>query len=125
VTEPPVRVRVTGPRPGRRRRTTVAAEIDAQSQVGELYMRSLMRSQLRLALLTVLALVLTVGMLPALFLAVPASRSAHALGVPLPWLLLGFLVHPFLWVVAWAYVRRAEHNERAFLDLARGPGADR
>ena len=30
--------------------TTIASEIDAQSEVGEIYLRSLMRAQLRLAL---------------------------------------------------------------------------
>ncbi|MGN6252386.1 MAG: hypothetical protein ACTHNS_11285 [Marmoricola sp.] len=125
MTEPatrPARVRVTAPRTGHPRRTTVASEIDAQTQVGEIFMRSLMRSQLRLAFSTVLLVAGTVGLLPVLFLAVPGSRTVHVLGIPLPWLLLGFAVHPFLLAVAWLHVRRAERNEAAFLELARTTG---
>ena len=117
---PPRRVRVTSPPAGRRRRTSVASEIDAQTELGEIYMRSLMRSQLRLALGTLVVLALTVGMLPLLFVAVPSVRTAALGGVPLPWLLLGFAVYPVLIALAWSYVRRAERNERSFQDLV-GP----
>lgn len=117
---PPQRVRVTGPPTGRPRRTSVASEIDAQTAIGEIYMRSLMRSQLRLALGVVAVLALTVGGLPVLFRAFPGLLTAHFLGIPLPWLLLGVVVYPFLVLLAWFYVRRAERNERSFNDLV-GP----
>ncbi|HEY6934631.1 MAG TPA: hypothetical protein VI452_14620 [Marmoricola sp.] len=114
------RVRVTGPRRGRPRRTSVASEIDAQTELGEIYMRSLIRSQLRLALGVVLVVLATVGALPVLFRTWPGLLHARLLGVPLPWLLLGLFVYPFLVLVARVYVRRAEHNERSFNDLV-GP----
>jgi hypothetical protein len=113
-------VRVTAPVVGRPRRTTVAREIDAQSTVGEVYMRSLVRSQLRLALGLVLVLVLTVGALPLLFLLVPWLQHGRVLGVPLAWLLLGACCYPVILALAVLYVRRAERNERAFQDLV-GP----
>jgi hypothetical protein len=114
------RVRITSPRAvpgGRSRRRSVSSEIDAQSELGEVYMRSLVRSQLRLAIGVVLVVAMTVGLLPVLFEVVPATRTAKALGVPLPWLLLGLVVYPVLVGVGWAYVHRAEHNERVFSDL--------
>jgi hypothetical protein len=37
--------------------------------------------------------------------------------MPLPWLLLGFVVYPVLVLLGWRYVRRAERNERNFADL--------
>jgi hypothetical protein len=117
---PPQRVRVTGPRTGRPRRTSVASEIDAQTAVGEIYMRSLMRTQLRLALGVVAVLALTVGALPVLFQVFPGMRTARLAGIPLPWLLLGLVVYPFLVLLAWVYVRRAERNEQSFNDLV-GP----
>jgi hypothetical protein len=117
---PPQRVRVTSPRAGRPRRTSIASEIDAQTALGEIYMRSLMRTQLRLALGTVLVLALTVGLLPVLFLVAPAARTTDVAGIPLPWLVLGFAVYPVLIALAWSYVRRAERNERSFHDLV-GP----
>lgn len=119
-TELPRRVRVTSPRTSRPRATSVASEIDAQTAVGEIYMRSLMRVQLRLALTVTLVLALTLGMLPLLFELAPSVRRATLFGVPLPWLLLGFVVYPFLFALAWFYVRRAERNESAFNDLV-GP----
>lgn len=114
---PPRRVRVTRPRAGRPRRTSVASEIDAQSEVGEIYMRSLMRTQLRLALTVVAVLALTVGMLPLVFALVPAMRTAQLFGVPVPWLVLGAGVYPVLLLLARFYVRRAERNEDAFGDM--------
>jgi hypothetical protein len=123
MTEPlvPPRVRVTSPRAGRPRRTTIASEIDAQTELGEVYMRSLLRTQLRLALGVVLVLIGTVGLLPLLFTAVPASRTVAVAGVPLPWVLLGVAVHPVLFALAWTYVRRAERNERSFHELVGAP----
>ncbi len=116
----PSRVRVTGPRLNRPRTASVASEIDAQSEVGEIYMRSLMRSQLRLALGVVLVLLGSVGSLPLVFDAVPGVRRAQLLGVPVPWLVLGFAVYPVLIALAWFYVRRAERNEAAFYDMVGG-----
>lgn len=119
-TNPAPRVRVTAPAAGRPRRTTVAREIDAQSPVGEVYMRSLVRSQLRLALGLLLVLVLTVGALPLLFVLVPWLQHGRVLGVPPAWLLLGGGCYPVIIALAVVYVRRAERNERAFQDLV-GP----
>ncbi|WP_017933281.1 DUF4212 domain-containing protein [Nocardioides sp. Iso805N] len=119
-TNPAPRVRVTAPAAGRPRRTTVAREIDAQSPVGEVYMRSLVRSQLRLALGLLFVLVLTVGALPLLFVFVPWLQHGRVLGVPLAWLLLGGGCYPVIIALAVVYVRRAERNERAFQDLV-GP----
>jgi hypothetical protein len=124
MTEPPQRVRVTSPRAGRPRRTSIASEIDAQTELGEVYMRSLMRSQLRLALGTVLVLAVTVGVLPLLFVLAGPVRTAAVGGIPVPWLLLGVGVHPVLFALARTYVRRAERNERSFRDLV-GPREDR
>ena len=95
----------------------MSSEIDAQTELGEVYVRSLVRSQLLLALQVALALGVSVGLLPVLFAVVPASRSARVVGVPLPWLLLGVVVYPCLVGLGWLYVRRAERNERAFSEL--------
>jgi hypothetical protein len=116
----PQRVRVTSPRTGAvdpRRVRSVRSEIDDQTQLGEVYMRSLMRTQLRLAFLVIGVLAATVGLLPVLFVLVPETRTTTVLGVPLPWLLLGLVVYPFLVLLGWGYVRRAEHNEQSFSDL--------
>lgn len=113
----PTRVRVTSPwteRPRLRPRPTAVSEIDAQSDVGEIYVRTLLRAQLRLALSTLALLGLTIGMLPLLFTLVPGLTSRYVLGMPVSWGLLAFGCYPVLVLLAWRYVRRAERNERAF-----------
>ena len=110
MTEPPRRVRVTSPRTG-------ASEIDAQTDIGEIYMTSLLRSQLRLAVLVLLALVVLVAGLPVLFLLAPALLDTQVLGMPVPWVLLAFAVYPVLLGLGWVYVRAAERNERDFTDV--------
>jgi putative solute:sodium symporter small subunit len=111
------RVRVTSPwteRPRVHPRPTATSEIDAQSEVGEIYLRTLLRAQLRLSLSVLLALGLTIGALPLLFTVAPSLNSHHVFGMPVSWGLLAFGCYPVLVVLAWRYVRLAERNERAF-----------
>jgi hypothetical protein len=100
----------------------VRVDLDEQSRLGEVYLASLVRSQLRLGLGLAAVLALTVGLLPLVFL-VPAVQHARLLGVPIVWLVLGGGCYPLLVVLAWVYVRRAERNERRFGDLVE-PRAD-
>ena len=116
---PPRRVRVTSPRTGaaRAQRVPAAREIDAQTLLGEVYMSSLLRSQLRLALLALAAVAVFVGGIPLVFWLFPDLANVEVLAVPLPWLLLAFAVYPFLFGIGWLYVRAAERNERNFTDV--------
>lgn len=114
------RVVVTGPR--RRAvhsatRPAIARDINEQTRLGEVYIRSLMRAQLRLAIMVGATFGLLLGGLPLLFAVVPQTRDVRVFGLPLPWLLLGFLVYPMLVAGAWFYVRHAERNEREFARL--------
>jgi len=116
----PRRVRVTSPRTGAARsapRRSATADIDEQTVVGELYMRSLIRTQLRLGLGVLGAFGLTVGGLPLLFLLAPDMTAIEVFGVPLPWLLLGVGAYPVITVAAWAHLRAAERAERDFAEL--------
>jgi hypothetical protein len=116
----PKRVRITSPRTaaGRPRRVVVTEEIDAQTAIGEVYLRSLMRSQLRLAVWVLSVLAVTLGGLPLLFAIVPDSRRWDLLGIPFPWLALGLLVYPALVGAGWWYVRQAERTDARFAELA-------
>ena len=85
------RVRVTSPRTTSGRRLpppSAAHEIDAQSQVGEVYLRSLLRAQLRLAIVVVALLAVLVGGLPLAFWLLPEVMDQEVLGMPLAWGLL-------------------------------------
>lgn len=119
----PARVRVTGP-PRRRAsgvRPTASREIDADTELGAVYMSSLLGEQLRLAAGVLVALGLTVGILPLVFHLFPHLSEVRVAGMPVPWLLLGVLVYPWLLALGWIYVRRAEANERDFIDLVDDP----
>jgi hypothetical protein len=117
-TGPPARVVVTNPRMRARRRTTaygVTQDIDHQTRLGEVYMASLIRSQLRLALLTCAVVTVAVAALPIVFW---LTRDGWlGTGPWLPWVVLGFAGYPCLLLGAWWYVRHAERNEREFVDL--------
>ncbi|HEX8498356.1 MAG TPA: hypothetical protein VF661_14265 [Actinomycetales bacterium] len=118
----PKRVRVVSPRMTATRRTAArpaVSEIDEQTGLGEVYMRSLIRTQLRLALGVLVPAGVLLGGLPLLLAFVPAVGRAGVLGMPLPWFVLAVLVYPLLWLGARHYVRHAERNEAEFADVLR------
>jgi hypothetical protein len=80
-------------------------------------MRSLVRTQLRLALLVCGAIVVVVGGLPLLFALAPQLREVRVLGLPLVWPVLAALICPGFVGCGWWYVRHAERNEREFASL--------
>ena len=118
--EPVRRVAVTSPRTSAVRRPPgrpAVRALDEQDRLGELLVRSLVRAQLLLALKMMSALVVLLGGLPLLFALAPSTRDLQVLGLPLPWLVLGVLVHPALLLGAVVYLRSAERNERDFTEL--------
>ncbi len=120
MTEPrPARVRVTGPTRRRASEVRPAAtrEIDAGTEVGEVYMRSLLREQRRLAMRVLAVLAVSVAGLPVLFYVWPALSEQRLIGVPLGWALLGVLVYPWLLFLGWRFLRQAEQNEQDFEEL--------
>ncbi len=117
---PPQRVRVTSPRMGTRRRPPSPSgtrDIDEQTGLGEVYMRSLLRAQLRLGLTAIAVCGLVLGSLPLVFALDPGLAAARVLTVPLPWLIVGVALYPLLVGVAWWYVRASERAERDFADI--------
>ncbi len=120
--EPPRRVRVTHPRMDEVRRQqhrAVTREIDEQTDLGEVYVRALVRSQLRLAVLICLIATVLLAGLAVVFGLSPGLGARQLLGIPLAWLVLGVLIYPALIALAVYAVRRAEGNEAAFIALVR------
>ena len=116
----PHRVRVTSPRMAARPRPPSRSrtrDIDEQTGVGEVYTRSILRTQLRIGLSAVAITVFGIGALPALFSLEPQLAAIRVLTVPLPWLLAGVAVYPLLVAVGWWHVRASERAEREFSDL--------
>ncbi|HVK29307.1 MAG TPA: hypothetical protein VM575_13285 [Nocardioides sp.] len=119
------RVRVTGPprhttsgRPASR-----LGDVHEQTALGDVYLRSLLREQLGLALAVLSTLALTLGLLPLAFHLWPGLADLDVAGMPLAWLLLGVVVYPFLLLLGWRYVRSVERNEQDFADLVQGSSA--
>jgi hypothetical protein len=104
------------PRPAERPATR---EIDEQTDVGEVYLAALLRSQLRPGLGLLAVVLLGLGGLPVLFLVLPEVAD-HPVGpVNVAWLLLGVAVFPALFTAAWWQVRSAERVERDFTEILR------
>jgi hypothetical protein len=116
---PQKRVRVTSPRGAQRHGPVrpVASEIDEQTRLGELYMATLIRAQWRLSMSVLASAAVMIGGLPLLFLFVPATRTLKVGPIPLPWLILGVLIYPAIWLAGYYYVRQSEQIEREFTEL--------
>jgi hypothetical protein len=100
------------------RSSAAARDAAEQSDAGQIFIRSLIRSQLRLGLvvaggflLILLAFVLMLGLVPGL------AHSTIA-GLPFDWVLLGAGIYPVTGLSAWLYVRTAARNEARYRDLA-------
>jgi hypothetical protein len=122
----PQRVRVTrlesgtGPHPARRPIERPATrEIDEQTDVGEVYLTALLRSQLRPGLALLGVVLFALGGLPVLFLLLPEVAAYRVGPVTVAWLLLGVAVFPALYAAAWWHVRTAERVEHAFTEMLR------
>jgi uncharacterized membrane protein (UPF0136 family) len=123
--EPLRRVRITHPRTEAARRVPnrpVSREIDEQTQVGEVYMSSLIRSQRRLGVIVCGLVAALLGGIALLGAFAPRLSDRRAFGLPVPWLVLAIGVYPLLIGLAVYAVRKAERNERHFIELVRRPG---
>jgi hypothetical protein len=110
------RVRVTAPRSAARP-AAESREAAEESAVGQVFVRSLIRSQLRLALVVGGGFLLVLGAFP-LLTAIPGLAESRIAGIPLDWLLLGAGIYPVMGVSAWLYIRSAARNEARYRDLA-------
>lgn len=119
-TGPARRVRITSPRREARRRGAqrpAAQELEEQTGLGEVYLSALLRAQLRLSVAILLGIGLVVLGLPAVLILLPAARLFHVGPIPFPWLAIGVLIYPVVFVAARIYVHQAERIEREFSDL--------
>ncbi|MDV8149410.1 hypothetical protein [Arthrobacter sp. B10-11] len=111
------RVRVTAPRSAAKpvMDSRVAAE---ESDVGQVFVRSLIRSQLHLALVVAAGFLLILLAFPLMLGLVPGLAEAKIAGIPFGWFLLGAGIYPVIGLSAWLYIRTAARNEARYRDLA-------
>jgi len=110
-------VRITAPRApaGSPAPTAVPSSSGDPSDV---YVRSLIRSQLRVAIVTAGSFAFLLAATTAALAFVPEVRAATAGGIPIVWIVLGAGVYPVVLVVAALFVRATERNEKRYRSLA-------
>jgi hypothetical protein len=111
------RVRVTAPRSAALP-AVESREAAQASEVGQVFVRSLIRSQLRLALVVAGGFLLILAAFPLLLAVAPGLSETRIAGIPFDWLLLGAGIYPLIGLSAWLYVRTAARNEARYRDLA-------
>src|ERR671925_928963 len=84
---------------------------------GKVYLRRLIRAQLTLSLLGLLAFGGLIGSLPLLLLLVPSLQDIDVVGIPLPVLVLIMPIFPLIVVLGWLYQRRSDALDDAFREL--------
>jgi uncharacterized membrane protein len=84
----------------------------------DLYVRSLIRSQLRVALVTAASFAILLVATTAALTLVPEVRAATVGGIPIVWIVLGAAVYPVVLLVAVLFVRAADRNESRYRSLA-------
>ncbi|WP_026538256.1 membrane protein [Arthrobacter sp. 9MFCol3.1] len=99
---------------------SAAASLDAEEETdaGQLFVRSLIRSQLRLGLVVALGFLLIMLAFPLMLGLVPGLADSTIAGLPFDWVLLGAGIYPVIGLSAWLYVRTAARNEARYRDLA-------
>jgi uncharacterized membrane protein (DUF485 family) len=88
----------------------------------EAFLRRLMRRQLTLSALCAGAFLVALVALPLANRYAPELMSRRVAGFPLTWLILGVLFFPFVWAIAWIFIRhsiRMESDEVAAVDASR------
>jgi len=84
---------------------------------GGLYLRRLVRSQLGLSVITLVAFGGFLGSMPLTLYLLPGLQDVYVLGVPLPVLLIVVPPFPVFVAFGWLYARRARALEEAFREL--------
>lgn len=120
------RVRVTAPRASAQASTALPAarsaaelrEAAEESDAGQVFVRSLIRSQLRLGVVVAGGFMLILLAFPLMLGLVPGLAESKIAGLPFDWVLLGAGIYPVIGLGAWLYVRTAARNEARYRELA-------
>jgi len=96
-------------------------ELAEATEHGGLYLRRLLRAQLGLSVLALLAFGGLVGGLPLALYLLPGLQQATLLGIPLAIVAVMWPPFPLFVAIALVYTRRAEALEDAFRELVEPP----
>lgn len=79
----------------------------------EAFLHLLMARQLRLSIASALTFLVALGGLPLANYLFPEFMARRILGFTITWLILGVLFFPYVWVIAWIFIRRSIALEQA------------
>ena len=102
-------------------RRTPRDELAEATAHGGLYLRRLIRAQLSLSTVALVAFGGIVGALPLALLLVPGLQDVYQLGLPLSIVIIVWPPFPLFIAIALLYERRAEGLEESFRDLVEPP----
>ena len=88
-----------------------------ESDAGQVFVRSLIRTQLRLGVVVAAGFLLILAAFPLMLGLVPGLAESTIAGLPFDWVLLGAGIYPVVGLSAWLYVRTANRNEARYRDL--------
>jgi uncharacterized membrane protein (DUF485 family) len=85
------------------------------------FLHRLMRRQLTLSISSAAAFLIVLLGLPMANYYFPELMARRVFGFTLSWLILGVLMFPFVWIIAWVFIRRSmalEQDEVRFATAA-------
>ena len=77
------------------------------------FLHSLMRRQLKLSIACAIMFLIALLGLPLLNYFFPEAMATRVFGFTLTWFILGVLFFPFVWLIAWLFIRRSIALEEA------------
>ncbi|HUZ85167.1 MAG TPA: hypothetical protein VMU66_10760 [Gaiellales bacterium] len=98
---------------------TPSDELADATAHGGVYLRRLIRSQLNLSLVALVAFGGLLGSLPLVLLLIPEFQTTTLAGIPVADLMVAIPPFPLFVVIAWLYRRRADALDDAFRSLVR------
>jgi hypothetical protein len=104
-------------RPEQPRGRAPRVELDDQTSLGSSYLSSLIRTQIRTALVVLILLAVPSAFLPLVLAHLPKGTGGWGSQAAVGWLTLGVAAYPLLVALGWWYVRQVDENERAFTRL--------
>ena len=99
------------------RSAAASREAAEESAAGQVFVRSLIRSQLRLGVVVAAGFLLILVAFPLMLGLVPGLAESTIMGLPFDWVLLGAGIYPVVGLSAWLYIRTAARNESRYRDL--------
>jgi hypothetical protein len=111
-------VRITAPRTPNGQPVTAPTGTGDPSDV---YVQSLIRAQLRVAIVSAASFAILLAATTAALALVPEVRTATVGGIPIVWIVLGAAVYPVVLLIAVLFVRAADRNEARYRSLAEEP----